>query len=68
MLSLSVRFRPLLSPVTCCDICGEPLYWEDELYEIEGEVVCAGCLTDYARDRFAPMRRTGRGLFHAHKQ
>ncbi len=64
---MSVPFHPLSTPVTCCSICEEPLYWEDILYEIEGEAVCPDCLLAYARDRFAPMRLTGEELFEAHK-
>lgn len=35
-------------PHTYCDVCGNEA---DEMYEVDGDDICADCLTDYLIDK-----------------
>jgi len=36
--------------VTSCDVCNEPIYENEEYYEIDGHTLCDYCMDDYLAD------------------
>jgi len=44
-----VRARRLngLSPICCCERCGDELFYGDEIYDFDGDIYCVDCARDY---------------------
>lgn len=42
-----------------CSLCGDTIYRGEDYYQVNGQVVCTGCLTEFAEGYFAPFLCTG---------
>ena len=42
-----------------CSLCGDTIYRGEDYYQVNGQVVCTGCLTEFAEGYFAPFLWTG---------
>ena len=52
-------------PSVKCDICGEEihmendLYEQDDAYEIDGYTICGECIQDYIKNKYYKQLRAG---------